>query len=114
MRFKINWASLINGREFTVFSLFHFLFEVNFQVQAPGGLYLEGRFKGGFFVLQVWGAYIWSGDLKEGFLCYKFRGGLIIFFGVAYTWRGLSSEFYGNCNLQVGVLSILVLRRPPC
>ena len=39
-----------------------------FQVQAPGGLYLEGRFNGGFFALPVWGAY---------------------------TWRGLFSEFYG-------------------
>ena len=24
----------------------------------PGGLYLEGRFNGGFFVLRFWGAYI--------------------------------------------------------
>ena len=36
-------------------------------------------------------AYIWRGDLTEGFLCYRF-GGLI--FGGAYTWRGLFSEFY--------------------
>ena len=32
-----------------------------FQVQAPGGLYLEGRFNGGFFALPPWGAYIWRG-----------------------------------------------------
>ena len=38
------------------------------------------------------GAYIWKGDLTEGFLCYEF-GGLI--FGGASTWRGLFSEFYG-------------------
>ena len=36
--------------------------------KPPGGLYLEGRFNGGFFALRVWGAY---------------------------TWRGLFSEFYG-------------------
>ena len=35
----------------TVFALFYFEFEVNFQVQAPGGLYSEGRFNGGFFAL---------------------------------------------------------------
>ena len=35
------------------------------------GLYLEGRFNGGFFALRVWGAYI---------------------------WRGLFSEFYGMCH----------------
>ena len=51
------------------FSLFYFVFEGNFRVQAP------------------WGASIWRGDLKEGFLRYKFGG--------AYTWRGLFSEFYG-------------------
>ena len=38
------------------------------------------------------GAYIQRGDLTEGFLRYEF-GGFI--FGGAYTWRGLSSEFYG-------------------
>ena len=37
-------------------------------------------------------AYIWRGDLTEGFLRYEF-GGLI--FGGAYTRRGLFSEFYG-------------------
>ena len=45
LRFKINWASLIVGREFTV---------------LPGGLYLEGRFNWAFFVFPVWGAYIYT------------------------------------------------------
>ena len=75
MRFKINWASLIVRRKFTVFSLFYFVFEGNFQVQDPGG-----------------GAYICRGDLTEGFLRYEFVG---LIFGEAYTWRGLFSEFYG-------------------
>ena len=35
MRFKIDWASLIVGRKFTVFSLFYFVLEGNFQLQAP-------------------------------------------------------------------------------
>ena len=56
MRLKIDWATLICGRKFTVFALFYFVFEGNFQVQAPReGLYLEGRFNGGFFALRVWG-----------------------------------------------------------
>ena len=45
MRFKIDWASLIVGRKCTVFALFYFVFEGNFQVQPPplpGSLYLEG------------------------------------------------------------------------
>ena len=45
LRFKIDWASLIVGRKFTVFALFYFVFEGNFQVQAPkrgegGGAYI--------------------------------------------------------------------------
>ena len=62
MRFKIDWASPIVARTF-----------INFQVQASPG------------------AYIWRGNLTQGFLRYEF-GGLI--FGGAYTWRGLFSEFY--------------------
>ena len=57
MRFKIDLASLIVESKFTVFALIYFVFEGNFQVQAPpggwGGLYLEGRFNGGFFALRV-------------------------------------------------------------
>ena len=59
MHFKIDWASLIVGMKFTIFALFCFVLEGNFQVQAPRGLvpglYSEGRFNGGFFVLRVWG-----------------------------------------------------------
>ena len=40
LRFKIDWASLIVGRKFTVFALFYFVFEGNFQVQAPGEAYI--------------------------------------------------------------------------
>ena len=56
--FKIHWASIIVGSKFTVFALFYFVFEGNFPYKPPGGLYLEGRFNGGFFELPVWGAYI--------------------------------------------------------
>ena len=73
MRFTIDWASLIVGSKFTVFASFYRVFEAIFQVlRSPRG------------------AYIWRGDLTEGFLRYRF-GGLI--FGGAYTWRGLFSEF---------------------
>ena len=70
LRFKIDWASLIVERKFTLFALFYFVLEGNFQVQAPGE------------------AYNWRGDLTESFLRYEFGG--------AYTWRGLFSKFYGN------------------
>ena len=78
LRFKIDWASLIVGRKFTGFALFYFVFEGNFQVQAPGE------------------AYIWRGDLTEGFLRYEF-GGLI--HGGAYflnftVCQSLGHSFY--------------------
>ena len=57
MRFKIDWASLIVGSKFTVFALIYFVFDGNFQVQAPrGGLYLEGlisEFYGNFLVFST-------------------------------------------------------------
>ena len=74
MRFKIDWASHIVVSKFIIFALLYFLFEGNFPSTSPRG------------------AYIWRGDLVEGFLCYRF-GGLI--FGGAYAWRDLFLEFYG-------------------
>ena len=39
--------------------MFYFEFEGNFRVQAPGGLYLEGRFIGGYFcVTSLGGLYL--------------------------------------------------------
>ena len=61
MHFKIDWASLIVGSKLTVFALFYFVFEGNFQVQAPPGAYiiLEGRIDGGFFcVTSLGGLYL--------------------------------------------------------
>ena len=67
LRVKIDWASLIFGRKFTVFPLFYFVFEGNFQIQAPrGGLYLEGRFNGGFFALRVWVGLYLEGPIHGG------------------------------------------------
>ena len=76
MRFQIDSASLIVGGKFTIFALFYLVFGGNFPSTSPRG------------------AYIWGDGLTEGFLRYQF-GGLI--FGGAYIWKGLFSEFYGNC-----------------
>ena len=51
----------------TVFALFYFVFEGNFQEKAPGALYSVGRFNGGL-------------------LCYEFER---ILFRGAYAWRDL-------------------------
>ena len=42
LRFKIDWANLINGRKFTVFALFYLVFEDNFHYKPPGGLIFGG------------------------------------------------------------------------
>ena len=68
MRFKIDWASLTVGSSFTVFALFTLYLRAISKYKPPGGLYLEGRFNGGFFVLPVWGAYIWRGLYMEGLI----------------------------------------------
>ena len=60
---------LIYGGKFAFQNRLGFIFEGNFQVQAPRG------------------ADIWRGDSTEGLL--RFRS------GGAYIWRGLFSEFYG-------------------
>ena len=61
-RFKIDWAGLIVGSKFTVFASY---LRAIIQVQAP------------------WGAYIWTGDLMEGFLRYRWG---------AYIWKNLYME----------------------
>ena len=99
MRFKIDWVSLIVGRKFTVFALFYFEFEGNFPSTSPRG------------------AYVWRGDLTEGFLRYRI-GGLIhggaffqprphflrekpwergwLFFGISRYHLMLSGNFCGS------------------
>ena len=60
LRFKINWANLLVGRKLNIFALFYFAFEGNFP----------------------WGAYIWRGDLTEGFFALRVRN----FTVAAYLW----------------------------
>ena len=57
LRFKIDWASPIVGRRFTVFALFYLVFEGNFQVQAPAGLIFGGAIYREFGGLIFGGAY---------------------------------------------------------
>ena len=67
MCFKIDWASLIVERKFTVFDLFCFVFEGNFQIQAPpGGLYLEGRLNGGRGLRYEFGSLYLEGFIHGG------------------------------------------------
>ena len=52
LRFKIDWASLIVGRKFTVFALFYFVFEAISKYKPLGGGG-EGALNEGFFALRV-------------------------------------------------------------
>ena len=78
MRFKIDWASLILERKFTVSLCFT--------------LYLRAISK-----YNPWVAYIWMGNLTEGFLRYEFggliHGGVYIFEILRYFVRdGLTAS----------------------
>ena len=107
MRFKTDWASLIVGRKFCFRFLTLYLRAI-FQIQAPGGggggglfgKYLEGRFNRGYFALQVWGAYTWSG------LFSKFYGNLIIFIGD----RDWGCHLHLNHSFTGGELKSLIKR----
>ena len=72
--FKITWASRIVGSKFPVFALSYLVFKGNFPSTSPRG------------------AYIWRGDLTEGFSRYRI-GGLI--FEGAY-FRNFTVCFYVN------------------
>ena len=69
MHFKTDWAGLIVEGKFTGFALFYFVFEGNFPSTSPrggGGIYLEGRFNGGFLALAV-GGLIFGGAYFRNF-----------------------------------------------
>ena len=70
MRFTIDWASLIAGRNLPFLLCFTLYLRAISKYKPLGGglIFGGGRFNGGFFALRVLGAY---------------------------TWRGLFSEFYG-------------------
>ena len=66
MRFKIDCTSFIVGSKFTVFALFYFVFDGNFPSTSPRGAYLwRGDLTEGFFALLVWGVFIWRGLFLE-------------------------------------------------
>ena len=69
LRFKIDWASLIAESKFTFFALFYFVFEGNFSSTSPRRAYIwRGDLTEGFFALPVWGASIWRGLYMEGLI----------------------------------------------
>ena len=53
------------------------------KYKPPGGLYLEGRFNGGFFALRVSGAYIWKDLYMEGLIF-----GLLRYFRLSFQRWG--------------------------
>ena len=73
MRFNIDRASFIVGSKFTVFALFYFVFEGKFPSTSPRRAYIwRGDLTEVFFVLPVWGAYIWRGLYIEGLIVRNF------------------------------------------
>ena len=96
-----------------------------------GGVYLEGRFNGGFFALRVWGggAYIWRGLNIEALIfrilryllplgcCRRFhcqqkytQDGFPLFLRFSFSFSGFSLSFssvhllHGNCTVTKTVI----------
>ena len=94
LRFKIDWASLIVGRKFTVFVLFFsffcsFLFCFVVLRNVLSQFFIVNCFvllciSGQLPSTGPWWAYIWRGDLTEVFFALQVWG--------AYIWRGLYTE----------------------
>ena len=80
LHLKIDWASLIAGSKFTVFTLFYFVFDGNFPSTSPWGAYIWNWFGG----LIFGGAYTWRGLFSEfysilplSFLYYEYVSNLM-------------------------------------
>ena len=74
----------------TVFAFFYFVFEGNFQVKAPGGLFSKGQFNEGFFLRYEFGGLIFRGactrmGLFSEFYLHKCMMGIFTFFA-SYTF----------------------------
>ena len=97
MRFKTDWASLIIGSKFTVFSLFYFVFEGSFPSTSPRGAYI-------LFPLR--------GDLTEGFLRYRFGGVRGIQGGAYFRNFTVSTDFctQGNVSSELASLGSFFFR----
>ena len=67
------------------------------KYKPPGGLYLDGRFNGGFFALRVWGVYIWRGLYMEAY----FRN-----FTVFHSFAALmiTREIFFNTRREISYL----------
>ena len=68
LRLKIDWTRLIVEGNLAFLFCFTLYLRAISKYKPPGGLYLEGRFNGGFFALRVWGAYIWRRLYMEGLI----------------------------------------------
>ena len=87
LRREIDWANLIVGSKFIVFSLFALYLRAIFQVQALEGLYLKRRFNGRFFALPVWGAHIWRSLYMDGLIFEILR--FTLYTDLAEMYRGM-------------------------
>ena len=72
--FDCNYLAQVTGfRQMpycTIFALFYYEFKDSFQLQTPAGLFLEGRFNGGFFCVTQYEGLIHGGAYFRNFTLY--------------------------------------------
>ena len=101
LRFKIDWASLIVGRKFTVFILLYFVFEGNFQEQAPGGLIFWRAIQRRVFCVTSLGDLYLEGLIQGGpyfrnFTVFYFGRNSMLIFDVPFYMK---ANFNQNCRV---------------
>ena len=91
MHFKIDRASLLVESKFTVLALFYFVFEGNFPSTNPRGAYIwRGNLTEGFFALPVWAGSYLEGLIHGGVY---FRNVTVIYSLMKYmgVWKPVIS-----------------------
>ena len=105
LRFKINWASLVVGRKFTVFALFSLEFEGNFQVQAPGELIFGGAIEWSVFCVTRLGGLYLEGLIHGGAYFRNFTvakvDGIEKHYCTLYHVTGLYKIWTADCRLDI-------------
>ena len=100
MGFKIDLASLVVGRNLLFLLCFTLYLRAISKYKPPGGLYLEGRFNGGFFcVTSLGGLYYFGGAYFWNFTVIMMM--MMIMYKVEKVWGCCKSQCFCPSNMSM-------------